>query len=671
MAEYLKENRTRHNTDIAFLNTGNTQPAGQAEDWLDDMDITRHDFPYIEELLQQAFSNWAEDALPVYGLESAGWYLVDYTGKIIAGTGKPEEAETARLAAAAGMVLTTGEPERVIEPGCAAAAVPVRTRKFEEVYAVLVCIDASNSENLALAMQASRHFGTCFYRKLNQLFMGDLYNLQRQNERESARWTALLQIVKRIHDKIDVGAVLNEVLDSMSVIYPGAHLELLMTQDFKSSDSLQVKPLRFNTDNEHDELCVRAYTENTMLSRERVSDSGLRMLEIAVPLSGKQGVYGVFYLSIPGELGKDMDLQLMGILADTAGNAFENAKLYEQSNLLIQELQLINELSRQLSQSLKPDELFEFATKELLEIFKADFCAISELTPRGDEFRIMSTNIDVLDREPFPASYGICGLVYNTKEPLIISDYETFQGASSKIMESTDSRSLIGVPLMLRGRLSGAILLTHREPHFFSYDNYKLLQILASHIGLAMANASLYDAVQHMANRDMLTGLYARHYLDRCIKKRLANDSGGALLVVDIDKFKQVNDSYGHQVGDKILKQVCDIIKGSIRSDDVAARWGGEELAIYFPYMSADECFRVAERIRERVIAESEPEVTVSCGVGSWQFDRERISVELLFFIADMALYRAKNGGRNRTEIGYCDGSPESLASWLEEKDAL
>lgn len=99
---------------------------------------------------------------------------------------------------------------------------------------------------------------------------------------------------------------------------------------------------------------------------------------------------------------------------------------------------------------------------------------------------------------------------------------------------------------------------------------------MAGHIGLAVGNARLHAEVRFLANRDSLTGLYARHYLDEEIKERQTTDFCGSLIVVDIDQFKTVNDTYGHQKGDKILKQVSEIVKSSIRQGDIAARWGGE-----------------------------------------------------------------------------------------------
>ncbi|MNC44277.1 putative diguanylate cyclase YdaM [compost metagenome] len=194
-------------------------------------------------------------------------------------------------------------------------------------------------------------------------------------------------------------------------------------------------------------------------------------------------------------------------------------------------------------------------------------------------------------------------------------------------------------------------MLTHRDPHFFSYDSYRLLQAMAGHIGLAVGNARLHAEVRRLANRDSLTGLYARHYLDEVIKDKQITEFCGSLIVVDIDQFKMVNDTYGHQKGDKILRQVSEIVKSSIRQGDIAARWGGEELAVYLPQLGVQQAVFVAERIRKRVMSETEPRVTVSCGIAEWSWTDDKVSVESLFYRADMALYEAKNNGRNQVVL--------------------
>ncbi|MNI23870.1 putative diguanylate cyclase YdaM [compost metagenome] len=241
--------------------------------------------------------------------------------------------------------------------------------------------------------------------------------------------------------------------------------------------------------------------------------------------------------------------------------------------------------------------------------------------------------------------------MYTTGEALILSDYRNADGSYSRLMDATGSNSVIATPLNVGGEVRGAIMLTHREPHFFSYDSYRLLQAMAGHIGLAVGNARLHAEVRRLANRDSLTGLYARHYLDEVIKDKQISEFCGSLIVVDIDQFKMVNDTYGHQKGDKILRQVSEIVKSSIRQGDIAARWGGEELAVYLPQLGVQQAVFVAERIRKRVMSETEPRVTVSCGIAEWSWTDDKVSVESLFYRADMALYEAKNNGRNQVVL--------------------
>lgn len=629
--------------------------------WLEQLDITPYDFPYIRDLLKSAFRDCLPAVTSMQDNALALWLVADEGAEILQAEDKPElnhwiegTMEALRLSLETGKTTTVNLfANAAADQQVLAAAVPVRTKSKDEVFSFIGCIIQGNSEDIAFASRmmkmAERHFATCFYRRFENSFLKDLLTLQEQAKRETFRRSFLVEVVQRLHDKIDVDAVLNEVLDSIVSVYPNVRLEVLMSQDHQSSNP-RVKSLQLQ--GELERLCVQAFMEGKLLRNDFLAEEGIQYLEIAVPLSGKQGVYGVFHLFIPSDHFEEADIQLIGMLADTAGTAFENAKLYEQSNLLIHELRLINELTQQLSQSLQLKDVFKFAKEELLHIFNAEYCCISQLDKDKDFFEMVSTNVPSLTKGIFPRDYGFCGLVYATKEPIILSDYNSYGRVYSKLMEETGSNSMIGAPLMIRGEVSGAILLTHTRAHYFSYENYKLLQVLATHIGLAIANASLHAEVRRMANRDMLTGMFARHYLDDKLLEFQRRDARGSLIVVDIDKFKQVNDTYGHQIGDKILKQVSAVIQSSIRKIDICARWGGEELAIYLPGMELKDCYQMAEIIRERVAAETTPQVTVSCGVSEWNRKDEKISVESLFYRADMALYRSKNNGRNQTQIG-------------------
>ncbi|MEF2964576.1 diguanylate cyclase [Paenibacillus sp. M1] len=622
--------------------------------WLGLLDITSHDYPYISSLLQSAYDDWYDEMQAHPAAYRAVWFTADHRGELLdRRQGQPQNEQAAALKAVRDCLVRRDWVVSKTEGGYS-IAVPVWTRRTRELIAVLGCSIANLTEDgiagaRAWTEMSALHFRTCFYKRFEDIFVTDMLRVNKQAKREEHRRRILFQVVQKLHTQIDVDSVLTEVFERIAGMYPAATVELLMSQDHLSRDP-RVKSLQLQGD--RDPMCVSAFMEGRMLRAEKRGADG-ECLEIAAPLVGKQGVYGVFHLLIPlGEI-DEVDLQLIGMLADTAGSAFENAKLYEQSNLLVSELRLINELAQRLNQSLRPKEVFKFATDELLSIFKAEYCCISQIDKDGDFFEITASNVPSLSKENFPRDYGFSGLVFATREPIILSDYKAYGKITSRLMEDTGARSLIVAPLVVRGEVIGAIMLAHREERFFSYDNYKLLQVLSSHIGLAIANASLHAEVRRMANHDMLTELYARHYLDDRIQEHQKLDEGGSLIIVDIDLFKQVNDTYGHQAGDKILKQVCSIIKSTIRKTDIAARWGGEELAVYLPGADAKCGQQIAESIRYRVAMETEPQVTVSCGIAEWTRDgSEKISVESLFYLADMALYKAKKNGRNQTRIG-------------------
>ncbi|QGQ96970.1 diguanylate cyclase [Paenibacillus psychroresistens] len=456
----------------------------------------------------------------------------------------------------------------------------------------------------------------------------------------------LFEVVQTLHSLNDVESVLTEVIDRIGKLYPLVQVSLLLSQDNQSS-SLPVKPLNF-TSAEND-ICTRAFMEGELIYNPAIGEVDA---EVAAPLSGKQGVYGVLHLHVLPIHFDHNDIQFIRLLASSAGAAFENAKLYEQSNFLVNELRLINDITIKLNQSLKLSEIFSFASSELINIFGADFSCVLQMDKTENEMVVQASNLPTMFQEKFSVDYGFSGLVYTTKEPIIISDYWSNPVVQSKLMEVTGSRSMIASPILVNNEVMGVILVTHRYPNFFSYDNYKLLQVLSGHIGLTIANASLHAEVKRMVITDNLTGLYARHYLDEQVNFYQKKDFCGSLIVVDIDNFKGVNDTFGHQIGDKILIQVSSIIKTCIRDSDIAARWGGEELAIYLPQVSIDQAVRIAERIRNRVFNETQPKVTVSCGVSDWHWEDEKISVELLFYKSDMALYKAKHDGKNQIKVG-------------------
>ena len=176
--------------------------------------------------------------------------------------------------------------------------------------------------------------------------------------------------------------------------------------------------------------------------------------------------------------------------------------------------------------------------------------------------------------------------------------------------------------------------------------------------------AGLQDQLRDQANRDPLTGLYNRRYLDRILSQELSRCGyegySLALIMIDIDHFKQINDTYGHQAGDEMLVQLAAVLEGNARSSDVACRYGGEEFMLVMPDIDRELAMAHAEHLRRRFAAHELYfdgyclKTTLSIGVAIYPEDAG--SAALLVSRADQAMYQAKNAGRDR--VGVAGASP-------------
>lgn len=528
--------------------------------------------------------------------------------------------------------------------GMILCALPVYNEmELAGIFTCTINQDITESTSIVTLEKWAMMFQTfCLY-QAEQQAVSRLANSVEVLDRSLGKWDALFQTTQKMYAQIEVDAVITHTLNDVKAMFPEYSVQLFLSQDHANSNP-HVKTLQFQDESD---LRTRAFMDGELKQRRCDLGRDRYIYEVAAPLLGKQGVYGVIYL-VGGETIYPDDLQMMSMLGDAAGTAFENAKLYEQSNLLINELRLINEITKSLTQSLSLKKIFSFACEELLEIFDASYCCISRIDEEDPgKFVVQASNFPAMFQEELSINSGFSGVVFSSKEPIIVSNYEKYS-VKSKIMEMTGSRSLMVSPILIADNVVGIIHVVHQNPYYFSYENYKLLQTLSGHIGLAMANATLHAEVQRMVITDNLTGLYVRHYLDGQIKTMQKQDAIGTLILVDIDCFKQINDTFGHQVGDSILIQVSDIVRSMIREQDITARWGGEELAIYLPVTSKNEGMQMADEIRTTIMQKTSPSVTVSCGVADWKSTDDKISVESLFYKADMALYEAKRSGKNR-----------------------
>ncbi len=269
--------------------------------------------------------------------------------------------------------------------------------------------------------------------------------------------------------------------------------------------------------------------------------------------------------------------------------------------------------------------------------------------------------------------------VMSSGEPRLINDLEAYltdhpQSDSTRRIVREGMRSSLTGPLVARGRPVGFIFFSSLRPHAFGDPHTELFRQIAGQLSLiveksllledlAASNRKLLDAqqaLQHQAAHDTLTSLWNRRGIVDVLGMELARaDREGsklALLVIDIDHFKQVNDAHGHAVGDEVLCEVARRLQEGLRSTEVLGRYGGDEFIAVLRPCTVATATRVSERLRALVDSTLIPTraglIPLTVTVGAMVSSADQVfDPDGLIEVADHALYRAKRAGRNRTEI--------------------
>ncbi|WP_445489440.1 diguanylate cyclase domain-containing protein [Niallia sp. 03133] len=457
---------------------------------------------------------------------------------------------------------------------------------------------------------------------------------------EEKRYRQLFRVTEKFHSSMNMEGILGEIIYTLQEVYPTFTYYLLLSHDNNSHSDLPIKDLEYDSENIS---AMQAYVtgfiqfENSKEERRSI---------LYAPLKGKQGVYGVLQVIAPNTLNfPKNEVEFITLLANTAGGALENAQLYQQSKKLVSDLQLINETSHRLNSNLRLTEMMTYMSERISSSFDADEVGFILFSSESSATTVLAGSTAFFHtREAAKYIRYFKQKIKEEKDSLFLGDFFI------EAKEDVKYKSIMAVPMMQTGTLKGFSIVMHPEAYHFSFDTFKLLQSLIHHSTLALTNSMLREELEKLVVTDHLTKLFSRNFLDEKIHYSLKKDKEGTFILIDIDDFKAVNDTYGHQVGDEIIIHVANIIMDNIRGTDIGARWGGEELAIYLPKVPLSAGIIIAERLVSKVRETSSPSVTISCGVSYWNKEQED-NYNAIFKRADKALYVAKETGKDRIVV--------------------
>lgn len=449
------------------------------------------------------------------------------------------------------------------------------------------------------------------------------------------QYRKLYKMTKLFHSTMDIDLILQNVLITIRENFPDLKVELILSNDQDRQTTINIKPFDYLSERP---TTIEAFVSGD-ITTELAADLDCQLLN--APIKGRQAIYGILQVSAPMTYTfTSIQKEFIRMLAHASGNALENAKLYHQSHRLISDLQLINETSHRLNMKLNIDEMLLFLQKQLVKSFQPmEMCFAFK---HDNRYVLTDASTNLFKTEE--------GLVYiehvqkhfeHTQDSLFIADF------SRLLAEDVKYKSIMAIPMIVEESINGFSIVLHREPYFFSFDSFKLMQSLIHHSSLAISNSILRNQLQDLVDRDHLTKLFARSYLDRFVEKSLHNDDSGMFMLIDIDNFKRVNDTYGHQVGDEVLVQIGAELQHSIGTRGICARWGGEELAVYIPNILDNEALKISQQIVDVIPEITNPKVTISAGLITWH-NEQRPEFQTVFLHADTALYNAKNNGKNQ-----------------------
>lgn len=383
---------------------------------------------------------------------------------------------------------------------------------------------------------------------------------------------------------------------------------------------------------------------------------------LGVPLIVHDKIIGMIALEKAENDFYDNDHQkFVSAFADQVSISLYNAQLFEEQQHRALEMEALRDTMYDVANELELSLLLPAIVKRAVSLLNADGGELALYDAEKQELKVVvsqSVGKDITGAV-LSAGEGLFGKVVQTLQPIIIPDYMSWE-ERLPFYDGRVVHSVIASPLIIGKKLLGVIGIARIvSTEFFTEKDKNLLVLFGQHAAIAIKNAELFTEIQTLTKIDSLTSVYNRRGFNELCDRELIHAKRSklpqAMLMIDIDFFKNINDQYGHPIGDQILLLLSKELAKNLRQTDILCRFGGEEFAIFLPETNIHIAKSIAERLRITIsnyifeVTKTTLQITISIGV-SWM-DGDHAELSLLLDQADEAMYQAKRTGRNRVCI--------------------
>ncbi|MCU0487777.1 MAG: diguanylate cyclase [Anaerolineales bacterium] len=340
--------------------------------------------------------------------------------------------------------------------------------------------------------------------------------------------------------------------------------------------------------------------------------------------------------------------------------ALQNAHLFETVQRRAREADTLRQAAAAVTTELDLDHVLERILISLKKVLQFDKARIYLL--EDNELKIVANSDSSPEQMVTSEKMAVINSLFRqslaTSQPVILSAQEA-ERIFRQSEESLAPLSWLGIPLHLRGRAIGFLTIEAQSPEAYMINDASLAQAFANEATIALENARLFEELQRLATTDPLTEVLNRRHFIHLAKMELQRARRYrqplSIILFDIDSFKSVNDSYGHAVGDQVLRNMAKVCMNNLRQVDLFGRYGGEEFMALLPNTSISGALKTAERLRAQ-IAQNPTQterglVYISASFGAAEVDDSCQDIDTLLLYADRAAYAAKQKGKNQVSV--------------------